>query len=278
MEPISLQLSDEVTALTAGNLLTWRWDVARNIAYVRATLTTPQVSGAKLTVDIKRENGTSIFSTTLTFDNGADNTSFASVASVISNGAFTINEKFTISASIGDGTAKGLRLSFYDYVPDFGTPPPPPPTPVETLVDRTTGTAFGNLNAFGLSYAFDGVTNAAGGQCAAKSASGGYVGKTFTSGKKFSRAIVYGANDKGFVDFGNPSVTISIYGKNGTPSNETDGTVLGTITFTDTANESSGRTINSTNTTTAYTSLWARVVPSSQESTYVAELTLYELV
>lgn len=278
MEPISIQVSDENIPLTGGNNINWRWDIARTFSYVRATLTSPQLSGARLTVDIKHENGSSMFSTPLTFDNGADSTVFSAVPAVISNGSFAINEKFSIATSIDDGTAKGLRLTFYDYIPDFGVAPNPPPAPTEVLIDRTAGTAIGNLTVYGLSYSFDGITNATASQCSAKSASGGYVGKTFTSAKKFSRAIIYGSNSKGFIDFGNPSVTITMYGKNGTPSSETDGTALGSITFTDTANESAGRTIISTNTTTAFTSLWARVVPSPAESTYVAELVMYELI
>jgi hypothetical protein len=276
MEPLSLQLSDEVTALTGGDLLNWRMDNARTFAYVRATLSTPQQAGNKVTVDVKHENGNSMFSTPLTIDNGADHSAFAAVPAVISDGAFVLNEKFKVSASIGDGTAKGLRLTFYDYIPDFGNPPPPPPPPTEYLVDRTSGTAIGNLNAFGLDKAFDGVTNAAGATCAAKSGSGGYVGKTYSTGKVFSRAVLYGANDRGFIDGANPSVTITIYGKNGTPSSETDGTVLGVLTFIDTANESSGREVTCSN-PNAFTSVWARVT-SGPYSTYVAELVLYELV
>ena len=41
-----------------------------------------------------------------------------------------------------------------------------------------------------------------------------YLGKTYSL-KIFSRAIVYGSNNNGFIQTGAPTVTLSIYGKNG---------------------------------------------------------------
>ena len=147
MEALTLQITND-NSLTAGDLMSWRLDVARTFQYVRATLSTPQTSGNKVTIDIKHENGSSIFSTPIKIDNGQDASCFAIIQPVISSGSFTINEKMTISALIGDGTAKGLKLTFYDYVPDFGMPPIPP---TETLIDRTIGTLIGDLTVFGLS-------------------------------------------------------------------------------------------------------------------------------
>lgn len=124
--PLSFSTNDGI--VSAGiNKFSWRMDEARVVRYVRATLTTPQSSGPKFTIDIKRGDGSSIFTTPLSFDNGADNTAFASVPSVIGNGTFSINEKFSVDVSqIGDGTASGLKLTLYDYIPDFGNAPPPP--------------------------------------------------------------------------------------------------------------------------------------------------------
>lgn len=154
--------------------------------------------------------------------------------------------------------------------------------PVETLVDRTAGTNIGNMTAggaAGLAGAFDGVTNqvAAGG--AGISASPGYVGKSHGVGKKLSRVMCYGSNNVGYANTGTTtSVTITLYAKNGTPASGTDGTSLGSITFNQSAtDESTGRQITSSDTTTAYTNYWI-YVNSGPNSHYVAELVVWEMI
>lgn len=152
--------------------------------------------------------------------------------------------------------------------------------PVETLVDRTTGTNIGNMTgAAGLAGAFDGVTNqvAAGG--AGISAAPGYVGKSHGAGKKLSRVVCHGSNNVGYANTGAAtSVTITLYAKNGAPASGTDGTSLGSITFNQSAtDESTGRQINSSDTTTAYTHYWI-YVNSGANSHYVAELVVYEMI
>ena len=281
MNPISFTVSDDTTPLTAGaGKVTYRMPVPYLPAYVSAGLTVAQASGSIITIDVNRA-GTSILSTKLSIDNTEKTSVTAAVQPVMVGAGFAFDQELTIDVDqIGNGSARGLKVTLYDEMPTLPAPedpPPPPDPPTETLIDRTLGTAIGNLTVFGLAKAFDGVTNATGGNCAAKSASGGYVGKTFPEAKIFSRALVYGANDRGFVANINPSVTIRVYGKNGTPVNETDGTLIGGLTFTDTGNESAGREITSIDTTNAYTSIWASITPATAESTYCAELVLYEL-
>jgi hypothetical protein len=127
---------------------------------------------------------------------------------------------------------------------------------VETLWDRTTGTNIGDVSGGGgLTAAFDGTTSQAFAACAQhpSGSTSCYVGKTFGSPKAISKMIVFGSNDSGFVSAANPACSLKIYGKNGAaPSTGTDGTLLGSITFTDTANESAGRTVTSTD----IASLW----------------------
>ncbi len=274
----TVAVSDEITPLTIGSKITFPIETDFVITNIRAFLTTPQISGTPLTIDIL-DGGASILSTKITMDNGAQSNIAAAIPAVVSIASLPDYSPITIQVmQIGDGTAKGLKVTFYGYRPlNASVSVTPPSSPAETLVDRTAGTNIGNMTVFGLANAFDGATNSAGAACAAISGGPGYIGKTFSTAKKFSRAVVYGANDRGFIDTVNPSMTITVYGKNGIPTGPTDGTVLGSLTFTDTANESSGRTISSINTVTGFTSWWA-YINGSANSTYCAELVLYELV
>lgn len=148
---------------------------------------------------------------------------------------------------------------------------------VETLVDRTTGTNIGNMtNGGGLAAAFDGNTSQAHTACARIDVGDGYVGKTFGAGKIFSRALVYGSNNLGLYE-NNPTVTIRIYGKNGAPSSATDGTIIGSLSFTDGASNTV-REILSTDLSNTYTSIWFYMPASSTNAKLVAEIVLYEML
>lgn len=149
----------------------------------------------------------------------------------------------------------------------------------DVIIPQATGTIITDYTARATTQN-DGVTNQAGGVSAAKGGSPtfSYSGKTYSGGKRISKAIAYGGNDTGFIDASNPSVTITLYGKQGAaPSSGTDGTVLGSLTFTDTANESAGRTITSSDRTTIWDHVWIRIVPASGTAThYLAEVEFYE--
>lgn len=145
------------------------------------------------------------------------------------------------------------------------------------LIDRTLGTNIGDLTGTGgLAAAFDGVTTQAAAACATKfSDQRAYVGKTLAAAVKFARATIYGASDTGFCGGVNPSVTINIRGKQGAaPSSGTNGTIIGTLTFTDTADESAGRIITSTDIATEWDHLWAELSTASSANWRVAELVL----
>jgi len=149
-----------------------------------------------------------------------------------------------------------------------------------SIIDRTTGTNIGDMTVDGgLAAAFDGDTSQGLSDCARVDAANGYVGKTLAVRAKFGRATIYGGDGSGsatgFVGGSNPSVTINIRGKQGAaPSGRTDGTVVGTITFTDTGDESAGRVISSTNLQTEWDHLWAEVTTSGGANLRVAELAL----
>ena len=111
-----------------------------------------------------------------------------------------------------------------------------------TLVDKASGTAIGDMTGNGgLAACFDGTTSQNTVASAIKSSTSNpaYVGKTFSANKVFGKALIYGSNDQGFKGLSSPSVTINIRGKTGAaPSTWSDGTVIRTVTFTDTNDES----------------------------------------
>lgn len=148
------------------------------------------------------------------------------------------------------------------------------------LIDRTAGTNIGDMtNGGGLAEAFNGTTSVALASCCLKSPSAtqSYVGKTLANSKIFGQAVIYGSNSDGFKGTRNVSVTINIRGKQGSaPSSATDGTIVGTITFTDTNDESAGRTIDSSNLSTSWDHIFAELLSSDSGAHCVAELELYE--
>lgn len=150
-------------------------------------------------------------------------------------------------------------------------------TGVETLVDRTLGTKIGNMTLNGgLAAGFDGTTSQGYATSPTVAGAVGWIGKTHAAGKVCSKVIVHGCNDIGYSSLNN-SCTITLYGKNGgAPGSSTDGTSIGSITFTDTADESAGRTITSTDQSTAYTHWWVEIASSA--NIVMAELVMYELI
>ena len=110
---IQLAASDETTALTAGtNKMTFRMPYAMTLTGIRASLTTAQASGASLlTVDVN-QNGSTILSTKLIFDNTEKTTVTAVTQPVISTSALTDDAEITIDIDqIGTSGAAGLKLT-----------------------------------------------------------------------------------------------------------------------------------------------------------------------
>lgn len=147
-------------------------------------------------------------------------------------------------------------------------------------IDRTAGTIIGNFPGGSVDdAAFDGVTSQASGSCAFRlsSSNGGWIGKTLASPAVFGRAVVYGSNDLGFKDGSGADVTITFRGKTGAaPSGLSDGTVIGTLTFTDTSDESAGRTIETTDSSTAWDHIWLFINSTGGNDYYIAEIVLYK--
>ena len=158
------------------------------------------------------------------------------------------------------------------------------PLQAETLAKLLTdgGPSYiGDMTAgAGLTAAFDGNTNQAAAAGASKAATTScYVGRNFVAlgGMRVNQAIVYGSNDAGYVVGANPTVTLTLYGNTSAPGSATDGTSLGSTSFTDTANESGNpRTITSSDTATLWNYVWVNVTHTGSATTNVAELQIFQ--
>lgn len=155
----------------------------------------------------------------------------------------------------------------------------------ESLVDRTAGTNLGDMtDGGGLAAAFDGTTSQASASCARKSSSAlGYLGKTLAAPIVFARAVVHGSTDRGYIDIVGRNVVLTIRGKQGAaPATSLDGTIIGSISFNEAADESAGREILSTDVATEWDHLWVRTAYAGGTPTptdcRIAELVLYEFV
>lgn len=117
-QAIIIAASDETTALTSGTAkVTFRMPFAFTLTGVRASLTTAQTSGSALTVDIN-EAGASILSTKLTIDNTEKTSTTAATPPAISDAALADDAEITVDIdTVGDGTAKGLKVTLLGYRP-----------------------------------------------------------------------------------------------------------------------------------------------------------------
>lgn len=138
------------------------------------------------------------------------------------------------------------------------------------------------VNAFGdmtnPTAVFDNVNSQASGSCASKTAAtSAYIGARLSHRIVFGKVIIRGSNNQGFVNGINPSVTINIRGKNSAaPSSATDGTIIGTLTFTDTGNESTGRTINTNGNASSWQYIFAQITHNGAAANmFVAELDIF---
>ncbi len=129
----------------------------------------------------------------------------------------------------------------------------------------TGGTNIGDmLNGGGLAGAFNGNTDQVSNTAAYKSTGDltfAYIGKDFSaSPTTIGYVNIYGSNNNGYINSVNPTITVTLYGKNGSaPSSYNDGTSLGAITFADTTDETIPRQIMSSDMATSYDFIWIAV-------------------
>lgn len=134
-------------------------------------------------------------------------------------------------------------------------------------------------NGDGLESAFNYDTDDRYTDCASgpSTATTRYVGGLFLDcgGVPVEYAKVYGSNNVGFISGTNPTVTLQLRAKQSPPASATDGTLLGSTSFTDTNNENAGRTILSNDNETAWQYVWIAIITSSATHKYVAEVEIY---
>ena len=109
---IQAAASDETTNLTTGTAkVTFRMPHRMTLTAVRASLTTAQIAGALLTVDINL-NGASVLGTKLTFDNGERTTVTAATPATIVTSDLTDDGEITVDIdTVGTAGAKGLKIT-----------------------------------------------------------------------------------------------------------------------------------------------------------------------
>lgn len=116
--PIDVQVaaSDETTALTTGvKKVIFRSPAAFTLTEVRASLSVAQASGSIFTVDINL-GGTSVLGTKLTIDNNETTSVTAATPATIVNNNITDDGELSIDIDqIGDGTAKGLKVTLIGH-------------------------------------------------------------------------------------------------------------------------------------------------------------------
>ena len=112
----TIALSDETTALSAGTGKgSMHLPYAFTLVGVSACLTTAQGSGNIFTIDMN-ESGTTVLSTKLTIDNNELTSTSAATPAVISDASLAANVPISFDIDqVGDGTAKGLKVTFWGY-------------------------------------------------------------------------------------------------------------------------------------------------------------------
>jgi hypothetical protein len=153
----------------------------------------------------------------------------------------------------------------------------------DKLLSFASGTNRGDLTGGGgIDTCFDDDVTEAQAACATAAAvTSGYAGRTLASSAVAipKRAWCYGSSDAGYVSAINPTVTLDLYGKTGAaPSTSTDGTLIGTVSFTDTANESATKREIALSTTNFQANhIWVRISHNgAANTTGIAEIIVYE--
>ncbi len=114
------------------------------------------------------------------------------------------------------------------------------------------------------SAARDGDTTQTFGDCALKDtgSSESYLGIQPSPDASVYKVVVYGASDQGYIVAASPSVTIELRGHTARPNAGDEGTLLGSVTFLDSATTNS-KEIESNDKATKWDAVWVRVINNS---------------
>ena len=153
----------------------------------------------------------------------------------------------------------------------------PPAARVQGSAISTSGlTKIGDMAS--LSAAFDGTTSQDGASSANKIGSPGYAGVTLAASTRIWSVDTYGGNNTGYDGNSSSStITLTLYAKTGSaPATATDGTALGSTTFTN-SNAVNQKTITSSDKETQWAHVWLVVTAGAGEPR-LAELVIYQSV
>lgn len=156
------------------------------------------------------------------------------------------------------------------------------------LIGGTLGSALtvssyiGNMTSNGGNAgAFDGTTSQSFVDCAARtSATNAFVGADLSAApKRIFKAETYGSNNSGWVGSANPTISLTLWGKQTSPSTYSDGTQLcDTLSFSDNTTIKT-LTVYDAQNKTQWNYVWLGITHNgSANLMYCAELTLYESV
>lgn len=148
------------------------------------------------------------------------------------------------------------------------------------MIDPRLCTLIGDMTSGGgLAAAFDGdVVQTSDASARKLTGTSAYVGLTLTGPSKIGRVCMRGCSSgssfSGFID-GTSSITINLYAKTGAaPSSETDGTLLGTITFSD-VSDNAQKIITSSDTTTEYSHVWVQITNAAATAMGFSEVQFF---
>ena len=115
IDALQVAASDETTDLTTGITTTFRAPYAMELTDVRASVTTAPI-GADITVDVTA-NGTTIFSTIISIDDGSKTSVGSASPRVISTTSIPDDAEIKVDIkTVGSTTVgNGLKLSFIGY-------------------------------------------------------------------------------------------------------------------------------------------------------------------
>ena len=118
-QSIIVAASDETTAITTGTAkTTWRMPYPFQVLGVKASLTTAGGTSGTTTIDIN-DDGTSIFSTLLTIDQGELTSVTAATSYVLATTGYTILPDSSMTVDVdaisGGGTETGLKIEIIGY-------------------------------------------------------------------------------------------------------------------------------------------------------------------
>lgn len=123
-QSIIVACGDEITPIVAGvTQVTFRMPYDFSLLSVRASLTDAQDTGDIITVDVNA-GGISILDTLVTISNGEKTSKTAAIQPTLVNTTLVDDTEITVDVvQVGDGTAKGLKITLIGYVVELESNP-----------------------------------------------------------------------------------------------------------------------------------------------------------